>query len=78
MHKNCEMFREREKDCFPYWPLFTLAGIGAFFTKSNANEVFLADFLWMFAQWLETAAVVPQLFLATKVQIYKKQFLYAQ
>jgi len=61
-----DMFREKEKDTLRLWPFVLACAVFAYLTKSNANDAFLPDFLWMFAQWLETVAIVPQLFLASR------------
>jgi len=66
LNMKCEAYREPEKDNCKIWPLAVVSGVIAILTKSNANESFLPDFAWMFAQWMETAAIVPQIWLASR------------
>jgi len=66
MHAVGEWHQDKENDKAPITPLVSICAIAAYITRSNANDSFIPDFLWMFAQWLETAAIVPQLFLASK------------
>merc|ERR1712046_397373 len=38
----------------------------AYLTMSDGHQHFLGDLLWMFAQWVESLAIIPQLWLVSK------------
>lgn len=40
--------------------------IMGFMTMSDGHQHFLGDLLWMFAQWMESVAIIPQLWLVSK------------
>ena len=56
----------QEHDTFTVWPIILACAVLSFVTKSNANDSAIGDFAWMFSQWLETGAIVPQIWLVAR------------
>ena len=58
--------RDVQNDIFPFAPVFVCCAILAALTKSDANSMWFPDWLWMFSQYLECVAIVPQLLLVSR------------
>lgn len=58
--------RDTDNDKFPFLPVLAACMVLAAATKSDANMVWVADWLWMFSQYLECVAIVPQLLLVSR------------
>ena len=58
--------RDTHNDTFPFVAVLCCCAVLAALTKSDANMMWLPDWLWMFSQYLECVAIVPQLLLVSR------------
>jgi len=63
---NAETYLESQ-DTLPVAPFVPVAMVFAFFTYGDLNEVPVFDYIWMVGCTLDTVAMLPQLFLLSRV-----------
>jgi len=63
---NAETYQESQ-DTLPVAPFVPVAVVFAFFTYGDLNESPLFDYIWMVGCTLDTVAMLPQLFLLSRV-----------
>jgi ER lumen protein retaining receptor len=56
---------DRESDAFPHYYMYGAALLAAIIAHKSLNPI---DFLWSFSIWLESLAILPQLFMITKLK----------
>ncbi len=52
MHTVGEYQRDKQRDVVPLWPLLAVSFVASLITRSNANDSFIPDFLWMYFDYL--------------------------
>lgn len=56
---------DRESDAFPHYYMYGAALLAAIIAHKSLNPI---DFLWSFSIWLESLAILPQLFMINKLK----------
>ena len=56
---------DREADSFPHYFLYGAALLAAIIIHKSLNPV---EFLWSFSVWLESLAILPQLFMINRLR----------